>query len=56
MTTIYRGYDIKPNEDGTFGLHSAGSFPVVTETFPTEEKAMDHIDALRRRRLAGENV
>jgi hypothetical protein len=46
--TIYRGFDIKPNNDGTYGIHSAGSFAPVTETFPTEEAAMDFIDRKRR--------
>ena len=46
--TIYRGYDIKPNADGTFGVHSGGSYAVVTETFPTEEAAMNAIDAIVR--------
>jgi len=46
--TIYRGFDIKPNADGTFGIHSGGSFAVVTETFTTEEAAMSAIDAIVR--------
>jgi hypothetical protein len=48
MATTYRGRDIKQNSDGAFSIHSTGSFPVVTETFPTEEAAMDHIDRLKR--------
>jgi len=52
---IYRGYEIKPNADGSYGVHSGGSFAPVVETFPSEEKAMDAIDALRRQaRLASE--
>jgi hypothetical protein len=50
--TIYRGYDIKPNADGTFGIHSGGSHAVITETFPSEEAAMNAIDALRRAAIA----
>lgn len=46
--TIYRGYDITKNADGSYGVHSAGSFPVIAETFPTEEAAMSAIDAARR--------
>jgi hypothetical protein len=48
MATTYRGYDIKQNKDGSYGVHSMGSHPVITETFPSEEAAMDHIDTLRR--------
>lgn len=53
--TIYRGYDIKKNGDGSYGVHSQGSFPVIAETFPTEDAAMNAIDAARRaaRALAG---
>lgn len=49
--TIYRGYDIKQNDDGSFGIHSGGSFPPVAETFESEDRAMDYIDALRRQAL-----
>jgi hypothetical protein len=51
MATTYRGYDITPTTDGKFGIHSMGSHPPVTETFDTEEKAMDYIDSLRRKEL-----
>jgi hypothetical protein len=46
--TTYRGYDIKQNADGTYGVHSMGSYPVIAETFPTEEAAMNAIDAARK--------
>lgn len=46
--TIYRGYNITKNEDGSYGIHSGGSFAPVAETFPTEEAAMDFIDAQRK--------
>ena len=49
--TIYRGYDIKKNEDGSYGIHSGGSFAPVAETFPSEEAAMDFIDAQRKAAL-----
>lgn len=49
--TIYRGYDITKNDDGTYGVHSSGSYPVIAETFPTEEAAMGAIDAARRAAL-----
>jgi hypothetical protein len=46
--TIYRGYDITRNDDGTYSIHSMGSFPVVDQTFPSETAAMDFIDQARR--------
>jgi hypothetical protein len=49
MATTYRGYDITPNADGTFSIHSMGSHPVIPGTFPTEEAAMDRIDAERKK-------
>ena len=45
--TTYRGYDIAPAAEG-FTIHSAAACPVVTDVFPTEEAAMDYIDALRK--------
>lgn len=51
--TIYRGYDIKPTEDGKFGIHSTGSFAVITETFNSEDAAMDFIDKTRRAAIQG---
>lgn len=45
---IYRGFDITQNADGSFSIHSGGSYPVVADTFPTEDAAMDAIDAIRR--------
>ena len=45
--TIYRGFNIVP-ADGGFTIQGQGSQPVVTEVFPSEEKAMDHIDAMRK--------
>lgn len=46
---IYRGYDIKKNSEGRYGIHSAGSYPVIEETFDTEDDAMDFIDRQRRK-------
>ncbi len=45
--TTYRGFDITPAPDG-FTIHSMGSYPVVNDVFPTEEAAMDYIDAMRK--------
>jgi len=45
--TIYRGFNIIP-ADGGFTIHGVEAYPVVTEVFATEEKAMDHIDAMRK--------
>jgi hypothetical protein len=52
MATTYRGYDLKTEDDGLVTIHSMGSYPVVPEKFDSEEKAMDHIDSLRRKALA----
>lgn len=49
---IYRGYDILKNREGSYGLHSNGSYPVVTETFPTDEAAMNWIDKYHREQRA----
>jgi hypothetical protein len=54
--TIYRGCDITKNEDGSYGVHSGGSYPVISEAFATEEKAMDAIDAAHRATLAKERA
>lgn len=45
---IYRGYNITRNSEGRFGIHSAGSYPPISETFETEDAAMDFIDKKRR--------
>lgn len=45
--TTYRGFDITPAAGG-FTIHSMGAYPVVTDVFPTEEAAMDYIDAMRK--------
>ena len=45
--TIYRGFNIVP-ADGGFTILDLSVQPVVTEVFPSEEKAMDHIDAMRK--------
>jgi hypothetical protein len=46
---IYRGFDIIPAPEG-FTIQACGNVPdpVMTEVFATEEKAMDHIDAMRK--------
>lgn len=51
MGDLYRGYEIKENADGTFSVHSGGSHPVIAETFPTAEAAMNAIDVSRRKAL-----
>ena len=45
---IYRGFDITQNADGSFSVHSGGSYPVVADAFPSQEAAMDAVDAVRR--------
>ncbi len=45
--TLYRGFDITPAPGG-FKISSMGSYPVVTEVFPTKEAAMDCVDAMRK--------
>ncbi len=59
--TIYRGYDIKPHANGGFywtderGFDHTGNIAdeathigARTDCYPTEDKAMDAIDAYRR--------
>lgn len=46
---IYRGFDIKAEADGTFTIRSNGPHPDGSERFPSEEAAMDAIDAAKRR-------
>lgn len=53
--TIYRGCDITRNPDGTYSIHSNGSLPVILQTFPTEDAAMDHIDRVRKEMTRKEN-
>jgi hypothetical protein len=45
--TTYRGYDITQTPEG-FTIHSMGAYPVVTEVFPSEDAAMNFIDAARK--------
>lgn len=49
---IYRGYEITKNEDGSWSIHSGGSFPLVNEKFASDEAAMNWIDAYKRRLAA----
>jgi len=46
--TIYRGFDITQNDDGSFAIHSMGSYPPVTDTFASEDAAMTAVDAIKR--------
>lgn len=45
--TIYRGYDITPNGEGRFEIRRDKKL-IRTETFPTEDTAMDCVDKMRR--------
>lgn len=51
---IYRGFEIKQNAKGKYGVHSTGSEPIVTETFADEEEAMVWIDAYKRQKALGQ--
>ena len=46
--TIYRGFDITQNDDGSFAIHSMGSYPTVADTFGSEDAAMTAVDAVKR--------
>jgi hypothetical protein len=54
MATTYRGYDLKTEDDGRPRHHPFDGLvpgrPPRSST--SEEKAMDHIDSLRRKALA----
>jgi hypothetical protein len=48
MDDIYRGHTIYQTADGSYGARSMGSHPVISETFPTSDDAMNAVDALLR--------
>jgi len=48
MDDIYRGHTIYQTPDGSYRARSMGSYPVISETFPTSHAAMDAVDASLR--------
>lgn len=54
--TIYRGFDIRQNDDGSFGISSMGSYPPVEGTFISEDAAMTAVDAIKHGTFASPAV
>jgi hypothetical protein len=54
--TIYRGFDIRQNEDGSFCISSMGSYAPVVDTFASEDEAMTAVDAVKRGTFASKAV
>jgi hypothetical protein len=50
--TIYRGFTIKAEADGTFTIHT-DSAPIESR-YSSEEAAMDAIDKIKRAQAKGE--
>jgi hypothetical protein len=50
--TIYRGFTINAEADGTFTIHTDTA--PVAGSYPSEEAAMDAIDKIKRAQAKGE--
>lgn len=52
--TIYRGFTIKAEADGTFTIHTDTDSAPVEGRYPSEDAAMDAIDKIKRAQAKGE--
>jgi len=51
--TIYRGFDIKAEADGTFTIHMDSA--LIEGCYPSEDAAMNAIDKIKRAQAQGAN-